>query len=542
MNWQVDVTSELGYCCSFPGARRAHASTGDGIGNESLWSNTEACTQSLLLSNPPSRAFERPPGPPPLSPHLPTAGTGRHHPSEHYSVLAAREDTCVLEFAQPTFLADPRSPRYRPMEGAAPGNMGCVDDFDRVWQGGVGLLDMMDMYNMINPDLESSPFDNLPMPDSESALLDLQPPCELPACPTFNAPIAGPSIPSTDDYPGSLSFHLSWQQCSIAKSATWTYSPDLNKLYCQIGKTCPVQLRVATPVPSGCAVRAMPVYKKADHLTEVVKRCPNHEISKEFNDGNNLAPPSHLIRVEGSVQADYVDDQNTGRQSVRLPYEPPQVGTDFSTVLLNFMCNSSCVGGMNRRPISVIITLEASDGQVLGRRSFEARICACPGRDRKSDEENLRKQEREQEREQQGPARVTPPPPPPPLAVNGGIRSSLVLPASGQITLSSDSEGPSVRVFTGKRLRKAHYLPTKRSRPDEKEELFLIPVRGRENYELLLHVKESLEMKQLVPQQAMETYRQQQLHQQQQLVPRIMKALVKKEHMDKKDDKSPPEK
>ncbi|CAM9752996.1 unnamed protein product [Lampetra planeri] len=358
--------------------------------------------------------------------------------------------------------------------------------------GGGQLWERLRMYNMINPDLESSPFDNLPMPDSESALLDLQPPCELPACPTFNAPIAGPSIPSTDDYPGSLSFHLSWQQCSIAKSATWTYSPDLNKLYCQIGKTCPVQLRVATPVPSGCAVRAMPVYKKADHLTEVVKRCPNHEISKEFNDGNNLAPPSHLIRVEGSVQADYVDDQNTGRQSVRLPYEPPQVGTDFSTVLLNFMCNSSCVGGMNRRPISVIITLEASDGQVLGRRSFEARICACPGRDRKSDEENLRKQEREQEREQQGPARVTPPPPPPPLAVNGGIRSSLV--------------------------------------------------RGRENYELLLHVKESLEMKQLVPQQAMETYRQQQLHQQQQLVPRIMKALVKKEHMDKKDDKSPPEK
>lgn len=31
-------------------------------------------------------------------------------------------------------------------------------------------------------------------------------------------------------------------------------------------------------------------------------------------------------------------------------------------------------------------------GQVLGRRCFEARICACPGRDRKADEDSIRKQ------------------------------------------------------------------------------------------------------------------------------------------------------
>ncbi|OWK05994.1 hypothetical protein Celaphus_00012600, partial [Cervus elaphus hippelaphus] len=170
------------------------------------------------------------------------------------------------------------------------------------------------------------------------------------------------------------------------------YSTELKKLYCQIAKTCPIQIKVMTPPPQGAVIRAMPVYKKAEHVTEVVKRCPNHELSREFNEGQ-IAPPSHLIRVEGNSHAQYVEDPITGRQSVLVPYEPPQVGTEFTTVLYNFMCNSSCVGGMNRRPILIIVTLETRDGQVLGRRCFEARICACPGRDRKADEDSIRKQQ-----------------------------------------------------------------------------------------------------------------------------------------------------
>jgi len=60
-------------------------------------------------------------------------------------------------------------------------------------------------------------------------------------------------------------------------------------------------------------------------------------------------------------------------------------GTEWVTNLFQFMCFSSCVGGLTRRPIQVIFTLEQS-GIVLGRQAVEIRICACPGRDRKNEE------------------------------------------------------------------------------------------------------------------------------------------------------------
>ncbi|NXI45420.1 P73 protein, partial [Galbula dea] len=289
---------------------------------------------------------------------------------------------------------------------------------------------------------------------------------------TFDAMSPAPVIPSNTDYPGPHHFEVTFQQSSTAKSATWTYSPLLKKLYCQIAKTCPIQIKVSTPPPPGTIIRAMPVYKKAEHVTEVVKRCPNHELGRDFNDGQS-APASHLIRVEGNNLSQYVDDPVTGRQSVMVPYEPPQVGTEFTTILYNFMCNSSCVGGMNRRPILIIITLETRDGQVLGRRSFEGRICACPGRDRKADEDHYREQQALNES----------------AAKNGN---------GNKRTFKQSPQGiPALGAGVKKRRH-------------GEEEMYYVPVRGRENFEILMKIKESLELVELVPQQLVDSYRQQQ--------------------------------
>lgn len=82
------------------------------------------------------------------------------------------------------------------------------------------------------------------------------------------------------------------------------YSTELKKLYCQIAKTCPIQIKVMTPPPQGAVIRAMPVYKKAEHVTEVVKRCPNHELSREFNEGKEGS-----ILLAAPLQSCVTDEQ-----------------------------------------------------------------------------------------------------------------------------------------------------------------------------------------------------------------------------------------
>ncbi|XP_030287523.1 cellular tumor antigen p53 [Sparus aurata] len=254
------------------------------------------------------------------------------------------------------------------------------------------------------------------------------------------------TVPVTTDYPGEYDFQLRFQISGTAKSVTSTYSELLNKLYCQLAKTSPVEVVVSKEPPAGAVLRATAVYKKTEHVAEVVRRCPHHQ------NEDAAEHRSHLIRVEGSQRAQYFEDQHTKRQSVTVPYEPPQLGSEITTILLSFMCNSSCMGGMNRRPILTILTLETPEGVVLGRRCFEVRVCACPGRDRKTEEQNSAKT-------QNGTKQIK-------------KRKSVPVPDAPSVKKSKSAS----------------------SAEEEDKDVFVLHVRGRERYEMLKKINDGLEL------------------------------------------------
>ena len=217
--------------------------------------------------------------------------------------------------------------------------------------------------------------------------------------------------------------------------------------------SCPIKFKTSFQPPKGSIIRATPLYVKPEHVQEVVQRCPNHATSKEFNE---LHPaPSHLVRCEHTL-AKYCDHAYTGRHSVSVPHEEPQAGSDWVTNLYQFMCFSSCVGGLNRRPLQVVFTLE-HEGEVLGRQSVEVRICACPGRDKKGEENAIF---------------------PTPKPVKRGYSSASAL---GQ------SVAKKAKMATG----------------GCKEEFTLV-VRGRENYEMLCRLRDSLELAAMLPQDCLQ--------------------------------------
>ncbi|XP_064604286.1 tumor protein p73-like [Liolophura sinensis] len=247
------------------------------------------------------------------------------------------------------------------------------------------------------------------------------------------------STPSNTNYPGTYGFQVSFSPPQKeTKSTSWTYSALGRKLYVKMASSCPVQFHTSQPPPEGSIIRAMAVFSKAEHAQGVVTRCPNHVSSREHN--QNHPAPSHLVRCEHQL-SHYLDDPSTGRHSVLTPYQQPQAGCPHLTYLYQFMCLGSCVGGPNRRPMQIVFTLE-NDQLVLGRAAVDIRICACPARDKRLEEKSY-----------------LPKPP---------------------------ASSPSYT--TGDKPRAAH------KRKLDTTDTFTITIHGRDNFEILRKIRDSLEL------------------------------------------------
>uniref|UniRef100_A0A3B4FI32 Cellular tumor antigen p53 n=2 Tax=Pundamilia nyererei TaxID=303518 RepID=A0A3B4FI32_9CICH len=240
------------------------------------------------------------------------------------------------------------------------------------------------------------------------------------------------TVPVTTDYPGEYGFQLRFQRSGTAKSVTSTVSygsSDLGKSY-----NC-TSNSVEVFSDSPCSAMWLASSVKVRVLCSVIPRHPHHLL---WSAGEGPSACKALC-----VSQQYI---------LIFMLFLFQLGSEMTTILLSFMCNSSCMGGMNRRPILTILTLETPEGLVLGRRCFEVRVCACPGRDRKTEEDN--KQKKESGTKETKKRKSAPPP---------------------DTTSTKKSKCTS-------------------SAEEDDKEVFLLPVRGRERYEMLKKINDGLEL------------------------------------------------
>lgn len=205
---------------------------------------------------------------------------------------------------------------------------------------------------------------------------------------------------------------------------------------------CPVTIHLGQPPPRNSVVRVTAYFRKPEHQSDTVQRCPNHREKEQFQMGKNTAQKSrkidnsskidakiegfgsfgqfdgygqtetqnhpknlhnHVIRIDdknavykSDIVPNIISTSSSPRESVTINYTGTcsSIGTQNqingqptkTTLLLRYMCLSSCVGGINRRPFNTVFTLETMCGQILGRSVAETRVCSCPGRDRDCEE------------------------------------------------------------------------------------------------------------------------------------------------------------
>jgi len=194
--------------------------------------------------------------------------------------------------------------------------------------------------------------------------------------------------PSTNEFRGDYNFRMVLEtQPKKVANPDWIYSVHQKKLYIKSKTPCPVRFLTTGPPPSGAFIRAMPVFRQPEHAKDVVRCCRNHTAEHTGSPATG-----HFLRCDNQ-EAEYEECPQTTRHSVRIPLRGPASAEDADELgvheLFYFICNNSC-GGLNRRPIQIIFTLEDLSGSVvLGRCYVNVRVCACPGRDSKQEIEAI---------------------------------------------------------------------------------------------------------------------------------------------------------
>ncbi|XP_042220943.1 uncharacterized protein LOC121865498 isoform X1 [Homarus americanus] len=262
------------------------------------------------------------------------------------------------------------------------------------------------------------------------------------------APMVGVvDVPVLSDSEGEYGFQVTVEDKErTTKSPMWLMSRITNKLYTNINKAVPFEISLKKPIDiSQFSIRAVPVFSSPQFLRTNVNRCPNHAAPADATN-HDFPFTEHVVRAD-HPGARYVTS-SSGRLSVVVPLDTLQDGSEYTPILLRFMCLGSCVGGINRRPIAIILTLENRVGEVCGRKMIDVRVCACPTRDIKTDEQTI-------------------------LNKGGKRKGSTVV--QEKVSLVA--------------RKKPRTLEPKTEPQDDDDKMFYIPVRGHQLYNFLLDMK-----------------------------------------------------
>eukprot|EP00090_Calanus_glacialis_P020812 TRINITY_DN32128_c0_g1_i1.p1 TRINITY_DN32128_c0_g1~~TRINITY_DN32128_c0_g1_i1.p1 ORF type:complete len:577 (-),score=136.50 TRINITY_DN32128_c0_g1_i1:96-1784(-) len=264
------------------------------------------------------------------------------------------------------------------------------------------------------------------------------------------------SLPSTEIWPGDHNFAYEIEDSGNWKKRGYAYSSLLNKLYVDMEKQVALKFYISSKLLPESVIRAVPVYVDIASRSQPVLRCPVHS---SLEDPSNRATPSpilkHLVR-SSETSTQYFENQTSGRLSLTTAVKDQAPGCDYFTTFYQFMCLGSCLGGLARRQLQMIFTLETQQGKVLGRQVMEVRICSCPLRDMKQEEQKYSKHNPT--------AKVSPK-----RSAPIQIRNTQSLPSAQGVSLH-------LPVLPQART------PDTQSTYGKDDDIFWVPVRGIENY------------------------------------------------------------
>lgn len=154
-------------------------------------------------------------------------------------------------------------------------------------------------------------------------------------------------------------------------------------------KTLPLRFFGWNPDTPGLYLRTAMFFKLEENKCDAVRRCHNHMAMTNYI--NQSLEPSRIKHVVhcASHQSEYQEKNEHLSVVTPLNKEMFEHGTEYITMVFQFLCKNSCQSGMNRRPTELVFTLEGCNGIVYGSEKLQIRICSSPKRDKDKEEGSL---------------------------------------------------------------------------------------------------------------------------------------------------------